>query len=159
MCPSDTHRRARHLLASLALLATPALAAREPVMVSDAWARATAPGQKVAAAYMKLEAREPLRLEGVSSPAARSAELHEMWREGDVMRMRSQPGLDLPAGQPVDLKPGGLHVMLFGLRKPLEPGQRLALHLRLRKAGGKVLRQTVDLPVRPVDDTAQNDHR
>ena len=91
----------------------------EGVDVQGAWARATVLGQKATGAFMKLTAKDGAKLVGAASPVAGVTEVHEMKMEGDVMRMRAIPGLDLPAGKTVELKPGGYHVMLMDLKAPL----------------------------------------
>ena len=106
----------------------------QPVSVKDAWVRAPAPGQKVAAAYMELVSRAPLALTGVASPAAGSAELHATSMEGGVMRMRPVTRIELPAGGTVKLAPGGLHVMLVDLKQPLKPGDKVPLTLTVQRA-------------------------
>jgi copper(I)-binding protein len=79
-------------------------------------------GQKGTGAFMKLTAKDGAKLVGASSPVAGVTEVHEMKMEGDVMKMRAVPALDLPAGKPVELKPGGYHVMLMDLKAPLAKG-------------------------------------
>ena len=117
------------------LLAAPALAQTAPVTVTGAWARATPPGAAAAAAYVTLASPAGDRLVSVSTPAAAEAQVHEMHMEGDVMRMRELPGgLALPPGQAVTLAPGGLHIMLLGLKAPLKQGDTLALHLVFQSA-------------------------
>ena len=106
------------LAAGLSVLASGALA--QAVDVQNAWARATVQGQKATGAFMTLTAPSASKLVSVSSPVAGVAEVHEMKMEGDVMKMRAIPGLDLPAGKAVDLKPGGYHVMLMDLKLPLQ---------------------------------------
>jgi hypothetical protein len=105
------------------------------VEVSGVWARATLPGQKVAGVYMEIRSERDARLVGVASPAAASAEVHEMRHQDGVMRMRRVEALDLPAGEAVQLAPGGYHVMLFDLREPLEAGRQVALTLEIEIAG------------------------
>ena len=125
-----------------------ASAASGPVRVEAAWIRASVPGQSGTGAFMRLTASEPLRLVGVASPAAGVAEVHEMRMDGDVMRMRAlTDGLDLPAGRPVDLQPGGYHLMLMALQAPLQAGAQVPVTLVLRDARGQVRRQEVQLPV------------
>src|SRR5260221_6272320 len=93
----------------LALLASPASA---EVIGTDAWVRGTVPGQKGTGAFMQLKSPADMTLVGVASPAAKVAEIHEMAKDGNVMRMRAVDKLALPAGKSVDLKPGGYHLML-----------------------------------------------
>jgi copper(I)-binding protein len=101
------------------------------------------PGQKVAGAYVKLSADKATRLVSAASPAAKTVEIHQMSMENGVMKMRALPGLDIPAGGSVELKPGGYHLMLIDLRKPLAEGDAIALTLRFQDAAGKV--QTLEL--------------
>jgi copper(I)-binding protein len=142
--------RATLFAAAFPLLLAAALAHAQAVQVSDAWVRATVPGQKVAAAYMTLRSSAAARLVGVKTKAARSAEIHSMSHEGGVMKMRRLESLELPAGQEVALEPGGNHIMLFDPVKPLEEGQRVALKLVVEQ-GGKRAEVSVDAPVRSAD--------
>ena len=130
------------------LLAGSALA--QSVKVENAWARASVPGQKATGAFMTLTAPAGARLVGVSSPVANVAEVHEMSMQGDVMKMRAIGSLDLPAGKPVELKPGGYHVMLIDLKAPLAEGSTVPLTLVLRDAQGAEARQELQVPVRAV---------
>ena len=107
-------------------IATPASA---DIRAETAWSRATSPRQEVGAAYVTLRSDTADRLVSVSTPAARESQLHDMSMAGGVMRMREAPGIALPAGKTVTLAPGGLHIMLMGLAKPLTPGQTFPLHL------------------------------
>ena len=127
----------RHLPVILAalLLAAPAFAQPPPVAVTGAWSRATPPGAQVGAVYLSLNSPAADRLVSVSSPVAAQAQVHEMQMDGNVMRMRELPdGLPLPAGQAVTLAPGGLHIMLMGLKAPLQQGQTVPLHLVFQSA-------------------------
>jgi copper(I)-binding protein len=117
-------------------LAAPALMAQDGgVEIKEAWARATPGGAQTAAAYVTLVSAAGDRLTGVSTPAAQKADIHSMTMDNGVMKMRQVDGLDLPAGQAVTLKPGGYHIMLTGLAKPLEEGQSFPLTLDFAKAG------------------------
>ena len=128
------------LAAVLALASLQAMAAN--VSVSDAWARATMPGQKVSGAYMQITSDADARLVGVSSPAVPRVEVHEMKMDGDVMRMREVKAVELPKGKAVALEPGGFHIMLMNLPKPIAAGETIPLTL-LIESGGK--RQTVEV--------------
>ena len=112
------------------------------ISVSDAWARATMPGQKVSAAYMQIQSDADARLIGASSPVVPRVEVHEMKMDGDVMRMREVKAIDLPKGKTVMLQPGGLHVMLMNLPKPIAAGDIIPLVLVV-ESGGK--QQTVEV--------------
>ncbi len=119
----------------------------QTVEVKDAWARTTVPGQKASGAFMKLTARQGTRLVGASSPVAGVTEVHEMKMEGDVMKMRAIAGLDLPAGQTVELKPGGYHVMLLDLKVALRKDSSIPLTLVFKYAKGVESKVELSLPV------------
>ncbi|MGK2950845.1 MAG: copper chaperone PCu(A)C [Thiobacillus sp.] len=132
------------VLIAAALLASatslPAWAAN--ISVSDAWARATMPGQKVSGAYMQIRSDADARLISASSTAVPRVEVHEMKMDGDVMRMREMKAIDLPKGKTVSLEPGGFHIMLMNLPKPIAAGEIIPLILTV-ESGGK--RQTVEV--------------
>jgi copper(I)-binding protein len=115
--------------------------------VEAAWVRSSVPGQQGTGAFMKLTAKESTQLVGVSTPVAGTAEVHEMKMDGDVMRMRAVPKLDLPAGKTVELKPGGYHVMLMDLKQPLAPGSTVPLTLVLRNPKGVESKLELKVPV------------
>lgn len=138
----------KSLIASLLLAVAPlAFAQNAPVTVEGAWARASVPGQTGTGAFMKLTAREKLTLVGVASPAAGVAEVHEMKMDGDVMKMRAVPGLELPAGKAVELKPGGYHLMLMELKAPLKPDTQVPVTLSFRNAKGETSTLQLAVPV------------
>ncbi|MHB1083942.1 MAG: copper chaperone PCu(A)C [Thiobacillus sp.] len=126
--------------ALLACAALPTWAAN--VSVTDAWARATVPGQQVSGAFMNILSDDDARLVGVSSPAVARVEVHEMKMDGDVMRMREVGAIDLPKGKTVALEPGGFHLMLMNPKKPIAAGDVVSLTLVV-ESGGK--RQTVEV--------------
>jgi periplasmic copper chaperone A len=137
-------------LMTAALLAL-ALGAQAQTKVENAWVRGTVAQQKATGLFARVTSPAGGRIVAVSSPLAGVAELHEMALEGDVMRMRMLPnGIPLPAGQAVELKPGGLHVMLMDLKRPLADGDVVPVTLVVEGAGGK--RETVEVkaPVRPL---------
>lgn len=134
------------LIAALALLAGTAHA--QNVEVRDAWVRTTVQGQKASGAFMKLTAREGTRLVGADSPVAGITEVHEMKMEGDVMKMRAAPDVELPAGKTVEFKPGGYHVMLMDLKTPLKKDSTVPLTLLFKDARGVESKVEVQLPVR-----------
>jgi copper(I)-binding protein len=117
------------------------------VKVEQAWVRPSVPGQQGTGGYMKLTAREGQRLVGASSPVAGVAEIHEMQMEGDVMKMRLAGAIDLPAGKTVELKPGGLHLMLMDLKQPLAAGTSVPLTLLLKDGKGVESRVETQLSV------------
>ncbi|WP_372618465.1 copper chaperone PCu(A)C [Falsiroseomonas sp.] len=132
-------RRAAIGAAISLVLAAPARAqevAAGPLRISAAWSRAMRAGG-TGAGFMTIRntGSEADRIVAARSPAARAVELHTHIREGDVMRMRPVPAIELPAGQEVRLAPGGLHLMLIGLGAALERGGRVPVTLVFERAG------------------------
>ena len=113
------------------------------------WARAAAAGGHAAkaghasgmkangAVYVKVSnhGQGPDAIVSASSEAAETVELHEAVNDAGVMRMRPVPRIEVPAGATVELKPGGYHIMLLGLRGDLKPGTTVKVTLSLEKAG------------------------
>ena len=118
------------------------------VEVSDAWMRATAPGQKTAAGYMTIrnKSAQPERLVGGSSQVAAKVETHVSIKDGDIMRMREVKAYDVPAKGTFELKPNGSHLMLVDLKRPLKEGERIPVVLKFENAG----EVKVDFEVRPL---------
>jgi len=135
------------VLGLLLLSGLSGLAWAEDVGVAGAWVRGTVTAQKATGAFMTLTAPADMRLVGASSPVAGVTEVHEMKMEGDLMTMRPIDGLNLPAGAPVELKPGGYHIMLMGLKGPLAEGEQVSITLKLESADGLVSEQVVEAPV------------
>jgi copper(I)-binding protein len=135
----------------IALLAA-ALAgtAHAQVEVQDPWVRGMVETQKASGAFMRLTSRSPARLAGASSPVAGLVEIHQTTMEGGVMRMRRVDAVELPAGQTVELKPGGYHVMLMHVQRALKEGETVPLTLVVEGKDGK--RQTIEVkaPVKPL---------
>jgi copper(I)-binding protein len=139
--------------AILALPLSMAAAHAQEVSVKDAWIRGTVQGQSATGAFMELTGKSNARLVGVASAAAKTVEVHNMKVENGVMKMFPVEGIDLPAGKPVKLAPGGYHVMLMDLQKPLNAGDRVPLKLTFELANKK--RETVDLSVEVRDIKGQ----
>lgn len=120
--------------ALLLLTAAPAFA---QVTIDKPWARATAPGAKVAAGYMVVQNKAAVadKLVGASSPAAARVETHVHLNEGGVMKMREVPGYAIPAGGSFELKPGGAHLMFMEIRRPFKEGEKVPVKLKFEKAG------------------------
>ena len=132
----------RGWLIALWCLALPAWA---QVSVEHPWTRATPPGARVAAGFMKLKsAGDADRVVGASSPVTGRVEMHVTIREGEVMRMREVSSIEIPAGGSFELKPGGAHLMLVDLKRPLKKGEKVPLTLRLEKGGALALEMTVE---------------
>jgi periplasmic copper chaperone A len=126
------------------LVANAAMAQTNQLEVNNAWARATPGKAENGAAYVTIASPTSDRLVSVSTPVAKKAELHTMEMKGMVMEMRPVAGVDIPAGQPVSLKPGGEHIMLLGLNQPLREGQTFPLTLNFEKAGSRAVTVTVE---------------
>lgn len=124
------------------------LTAQAAVEITDAWARATPPGQDVGAAYMSLKSDRAATLLQASSPVADAIEIHEMSMKNGVMKMRMKDTLALPKGKVVKLEPGGFHLMLFDLKKQLAPGENIDIELTIKDAKGKTSKQTVSVPIK-----------
>ena len=113
--------------------------------VVEAWARATPGGVTVGAAYAEIHAPATKgdKLVRVTTPAAERAEIHTHVNDGGVMKMRRLEALELAPGSVVKLKPGGKHLMLFGLKAPLAVGGSLPLTLTFEKAGDIEISATI----------------
>ena len=136
------------------MLLAGAVHAADLVQVREPWAKATVPGQKVGGVYMTIIAREDMRLTGVKSAVAETAEVHQMKMENGMMRMRAVPFLELAAGKAVKLEPGGYHIMLFDLRQSLVVGQKLKLELTVEDESRHKHRILVEAIVRDRDRDA-----
>lgn len=137
-----------HRLAIAMALVAAQWAAHAQTTVKDPWVRGTVPQQKATGMFAQITSTGGGKLVSASSPVANIVEIHEMAMEGDVMKMRAIPGLDLPAGKAVDLKPGGYHVMLIDLKQALKTGDTVPVKLVIEGKDGK--RETIDVnaPVR-----------
>lgn len=133
-----------------AALAIFALAARAEVTAANAWARATVPGQQASAAYLTLTSTDDAKVVAVASPVAKKAQVHTSMMMSGVMHMHEVEALDLPAGKPVELKPGGHHVMLMELVKPLKAGEQVPLAFTVRDSKGRSSTLAVQAAVRPI---------
>lgn len=112
----------------------------------DGWAAPTPAGVDVAAGYLTISNHTAAtdRLLSATSPRADHVEVHEMTMNGSVMQMRAVSRLEIAAGRDVQLGPGGMHLMFFGVSEPFAEGQTIPVHLVFETAGAI----DVDLPVR-----------
>jgi copper(I)-binding protein len=130
-----TAKRRTFIAASIAFASSVVLAQTGP-KVEGAWARPTVNGQAGGGGFLKITGGStPDKLLSVSAGVAKEVELHTMEMDGNVMRMRQIPSIDIPAGQVVELKPGGKHVMFVGLTQTLKNGAHFPVTLRFEKAG------------------------
>lgn len=112
-------------------------AGKAELKVFDVWARTTVPGASVSAAYMHIKSAKPMKLLKAESPVAGMTEIHQMSMKDGVMNMSAVDAVDIPAGKLVDLKPGGLHVMLMQLKQPIKKGDEVPLKLTFEDAAKK----------------------
>jgi len=105
--------------------------------LSHPYARTTPPGAKAGGAYLSIENKGKAadKLVRASSPRAGSVELHTMSMDGNVMRMRQIPAIEVAPGAIVKLAPGGLHIMLQEIKQPLKKGERFPMTLVFERAG------------------------
>ena len=156
----------RHLslfavLMGFVMLALPASAGDTKLgdlMIHQPWARASLGAGKAGAAYLTVmnKGTAPDRLVAVEGDVANRVELHTHLMEDGVMKMRQVEAIEVAPGEPTVLKPGGLHVMLMGLKEPLVEGQRFPLTLVFEKAG----RVQIEVAIQgPTDMEAQDGHK
>jgi copper(I)-binding protein len=125
------------LLLALAAGAAAEMATVGEVTIHDAWARASLGTTGSSAVYMTLEIEgdEPDRLVAAATPMAERAELHTHVMDQGVARMRPVSAVEVAPGAPTVLQPGGLHLMLMGLKQQLAEGDTLPLTVTFEKAG------------------------
>lgn len=137
-----------------ALIACASLTAFAQITVTDPWIRATVPHQQATGAFMQLSAAQDTRLVEVASPLAAVAEVHEMKLDNGIMKMRAMDGLPLSAHKPVTLQPGGLHIMLMGLKRQVKEGELVPVTLIFEGRDNKREAVEVKVPVRPLAGTS-----
>lgn len=110
---------------------------RGDLQIDHPWARALPPVARNGAVYLEIRntGPKPDRLVAISTPAAESAELHRTQIDGGIARMGELATLEIKPGDSALLHPGGLHIMLNGLKMPLKAGTEFPLTLRFEKAG------------------------
>jgi len=120
------------------------------IQIEGAWSRATAPGQDTGMADITITSKQAATLVGVSSPAAKVAEMHSMTHESGVMKMREVKAIELPAGKRVNLGESGYHLMLIGLKAPLKAGETVPLTLIIKTADKRVVKIKAKAEVKPL---------
>jgi len=153
------HQPLKTLFMALALATAPAWA-HNGAHVKNAWVRATVPQQHATGAFMTLDATLDSKLVRATSPVSDHVEIHEMIMQDDVMKMRQIPSIALPAGQAVELKPGGYHIMLIDLKQQIHAGDQVPLTLVFEHSNGEQETITVQAPARPLSagPAQQQDH-
>ncbi len=132
-------------------LSLSALAQAGEITVRDAWSRATAPGQEAAMVDFTISSPEAARLVGFECGICRAAELHSMTHKNGMMKMRQVDAIELPAGQAINLGSSGYHLMLMGLKQPLQAGEYVTVTLRVRTADGQERKVVVNAEVQPIN--------
>ena len=124
----------------------------DALTIDHPFARATPPGARAGGAFFTIENRGQGadKLVRASSPVSASAEIHTMAMEGNVMRMRAIPFLEVPARSTVAFRPGGYHLMLLDLKRPLKQGEKVPVTLTFEKAG------SIDIELEVESMTAMN---
>lgn len=128
------------LLLGGTLLSTPALShdyTLADLHIQHPWSRALPPVAPTGAAYMVIENRGETVdiLKDATTPIAGYTELHEHVHEGELMKMQRVESVELAPGSQVEFSPGGYHVMLFELKKPLVAGSKYPMTLTFEQAG------------------------
>ena len=138
----------KNIIIGLALFTLSSQIFAGEVTVNEAWSRATAPGQEVGMVGMVITSQKDAKLIAVSSNASATTEIHTMSMDNGVMKMRQIENLPLPAKQAATLGPGGNHLMLIGLKKPLKAGDTVALTLTVQFADKTTEKINVNAEVR-----------
>lgn len=147
----------RSFLTMTLLIGSVAVNAENRVSIENAWVRPTIPGQDVGAAYMTFKSQQDATLIRVTSDVTESVEIHSMTMQSGVMKMRMLENLPIKAGKAYELKPGGFHLMLFDLKKPLSAGQQVYFELTF-KSGSTEFKQSVKAPIKAPEVTEDHDH-
>jgi copper(I)-binding protein len=121
----------------IASILIPACSKQDSIEIKNQWVRASNDGQDVSAAYMTIVSNEDTSLIAIYSDVADVIEIHSMSMENGVMKMRMLDTLDLTAGKPTELSPGGFHLMLFDLKKPLTAGKKAHFTLHFKNKAGQ----------------------
>lgn len=145
------------LMGAVTLAAPQAIAADAPkpkaasktattLSIKDPWVREAPPGARVLGAYMVLAnpSSKADRLVSVTSPLADEIEIHRMTVKNGMMEMDAVDSLTIPAKGEVKLQPGGLHLMIYGVKRDLKEGDSLPIELTFENAGTR----KIDFPVR-----------
>ena len=118
--------------------------------MKDAWVRGTVPAQTTTGAFMTITSSEDAKLVGASTPIANMTEIHQSTMKSGVAHMHEAASVELPAGKPVELKPGGYHLMLMGVERTLGKDEKVPFSLTIADRNGKKTRIEVKADVRPL---------
>ena len=121
---------------------------QDSIEIKNQWVRASNDGQDVSAAYMTIVSNEDTSLIAIDSDVADVIEIHSMSMENGVMKMRMLDTLDLIADKPTKLSPGGFHLMLFDLKKPLTAGKEAHFTLHFKNKAGQEKTISITSPIK-----------
>lgn len=124
------------------------------ITVDAPWVRATVPQQKFTGAFMHISSTSDVKLVSAQSPVADHLEIHEMKMDGDVMKMRQIEGVNIQAGQSIDLNPGGYHIMFMGLKQQMKEGDLVPISLVFESKGHASETVRIKAIVKPLNATA-----
>lgn len=139
------------LLAALLLSAS---VYAEDIKIEGAWTRATVPGQEQAMVYMSITSKQNATIVGVTSKAAKAAEMHTMEHKNGMMKMFEVKSISLPANERMDMNMHGYHLVLAGLKAPLKAGATVPLTLNVEMADKRMVKVDVQAEVRPLVKSA-----
>lgn len=121
---------------------------QDSIEIKNQWVRASNDVQDVSAAYMTIVSNEDTSLIAIDSDVADVIEIHSMSMENGVMKMRMLDTLDLIADKPTELSPGGFHLMLFDLKKPLTAGKEAHFTLHFKNKAGQEKTISITSPIK-----------
>lgn len=147
-----------NLVAALALTLVIATPASAQIQVDTPWVRAAVPGQLSTGAFMDIRSEKKATIVKVESAIAGVTEMHSMEMKGNVMTMRAIDRLELPAGQPVRLAPGGHHIMLMDLKQPPKNGEIVPIKVTVEYADKKQETVLVSAQVRGLGTAPPEQH-
>lgn len=135
------------------------LSASEELHAEDAYIRAMPPGQEITAAFLKLvnHSDKACKITGGSSTVASAIEIHEHRHSDGMMKMRPVPSVTVEGGEALVFKPGGLHLMLFGVNETLQPGQQHKINLATDNCGSLLVTAEVRSLLKSKAATAKKD--
>ncbi|MDO5059661.1 MAG: copper chaperone PCu(A)C [Neisseria sp.] len=148
------------LTLAAALLCHSAFAAG--IQAQNAWARETVAGMSMGGVFLQLDNQSGKDdvLQSVETPAAKKAEIHEHIHEDGMMKMREKTGgLPLAKGQTLELKPGGYHIMLMGLKQELKAGNSFPVTLKFKRSGKQTVNVTVQSNARGANAHSHHGHQ
>ena len=143
----------------LALACLASVAAHAQVKVEHPWVRGAVPGQLTTGAFFDLTSPKDAAIVKVESPVAGVAEVHTSETKGNLMTMRAVPSVALPAGKTVRFAPGGYHVMLMDLKRPVKNGEVVPITLTLEYPDRKQEKVEVAAEVRALGTSQQHQHQ